>query len=122
MRLIALLTGQDKMTNVIYQEGRSSTPAVGGSSGSSNPPLLAAGCFTFSLPQRQSELRFVREMNGRGASVDFVKENTSFTTGSEDPRSTQMFTILSAFAQFERSLIREKQRELTGQSWQKSLV
>ena len=35
----------------------------------------------------------------------------SFTAGSEDPRSTLMLTMLSAFAQFERSLIKERQRE-----------
>lgn len=56
-------------------------------------------------------LRLVREMNGRGVSVDFIKESISFTAGGEDPRSTLMFTMLSAFAQFERSLIRERQRE-----------
>lgn len=56
-------------------------------------------------------LRLVREMNDRGVSVEFIKENISFTAGSEDPRSTLMFTMLSAFAQFERSLIRERQRE-----------
>ena len=56
-------------------------------------------------------LKLVREMNDRGVSVDFIKENMSFTAGSEDPRSTLMFTMLSAFAQFERSLIKERQRE-----------
>ncbi len=56
-------------------------------------------------------LRLVREMNGRGVSVEFIKENMNFTAGSDDPRSTLMFTMLSAFAQFERSLIRERQRE-----------
>lgn len=56
-------------------------------------------------------LRLVREMNDRGVSVEFIKENMSFTVGSNDPRSTLMFTMLSAFAQFERSLIRERQRE-----------
>ena len=56
-------------------------------------------------------LRLVREMNDRGVSVQFVKENMSFTVGKDDPRSTLMFTMLSAFAQFERSLIRERQRE-----------
>jgi len=35
----------------------------------------------------------------------------NFTAGSDDPRSTLMFTMLSAFAQFERSLIKERQRE-----------
>ncbi len=56
-------------------------------------------------------LRLVREMNDRGVSVEFVKENMSFTVGRDDPRSILMFTMLSAFAQFERSLIRERQRE-----------
>ncbi len=56
-------------------------------------------------------LRLVREMNDRGVSVEFIKENMSFTAGSEDPRSVLMFTMLSAFAQFERSLIKERQRE-----------
>ena len=56
-------------------------------------------------------LRLVREMNDRGVSVEFIKENMSFTAGSEDPRSILMFTMLSAFAQFERSLIKERQRE-----------
>jgi DNA invertase Pin-like site-specific DNA recombinase len=56
-------------------------------------------------------LRLVREMNDRGVSVEFVKENMSFTAGSDDSRSILMFTMLSAFAQFERSLIRERQRE-----------
>ena len=56
-------------------------------------------------------LRLVREMNNGGVSVEFIKENMSFTAGSDDPRSTLMFTMLSAFAQFERSLIRERQRE-----------
>lgn len=56
-------------------------------------------------------LRLVREMNDRGVSVQFVKENMSFTAGNEDPRSILMFTMLSAFAQFERSLIKERQRE-----------
>jgi DNA invertase Pin-like site-specific DNA recombinase len=56
-------------------------------------------------------LRLVREMNNRGVSVEFIKESMSFTAGSDDPRSTLMFTMLSAFAQFERSLIKERQRE-----------
>ncbi len=56
-------------------------------------------------------LRLVREMNDRGVSVEFIKENMSFNAGGDDPRSILMFTMLSAFAQFERSLIRERQRE-----------
>jgi len=56
-------------------------------------------------------LRLVRELNDKGVSVEFVKENMEFTAGSEDPRSALMFTMLSAFSQFERALIKERQRE-----------
>lgn len=55
--------------------------------------------------------RIIRELNDRGASVQFVKENMSFSAGKEDPRSTLLFTVLAAFAQFERSLIKERQKE-----------
>jgi hypothetical protein len=41
----------------------------------------------------------VRELNDKGVSVEFVKENMIFTAGKEDPRPTLMFTMLSAFAQ-----------------------
>lgn len=56
-------------------------------------------------------LRIVRELNDKGVSVRFNKENMAFSAGKDDPRSMLMFTMLSAFAQFERSLIRERQRE-----------
>jgi len=56
-------------------------------------------------------LRTVRELNGKGVSVQFAKENMLFAAGGNDPRSTLMFTMLSAFSDFERSLIRERQRE-----------
>ena len=56
-------------------------------------------------------LRLAREMNERGVSVQFIKENISFTASNDDPRSTLMFTMLSALAQFERALIKERQRE-----------
>jgi len=54
--------------------------------------------------------RLVRELNTKGVSVVFVKENMNFS-GTDDPRSVLMFGILGAFAQFERALIRERQRE-----------
>lgn len=56
-------------------------------------------------------LRVVRELNNKGVTVQFMKENMVFTAFSEDPRSVLMMTMLTAFAQFERSLIRERQRE-----------
>jgi len=56
-------------------------------------------------------LRIVRELTGKGVSVKFVKENMTFDNEGADPRNMLMFTMLGAFAQFERSLIRERQRE-----------
>lgn len=56
-------------------------------------------------------LRLVREMNERGITVQFVRENMFFASGKDDPRISLMFTMLGAFAQFERELIKERQRE-----------
>jgi DNA invertase Pin-like site-specific DNA recombinase len=56
-------------------------------------------------------LRLVRELNGKGVTVQFVKESITFDAKTDDPRSTLMFTMLSAFSQFERALIKERQRE-----------
>lgn len=56
-------------------------------------------------------LRLVRVMNDKGVTVQFVKENMNFAAGKDDPRANLMFAMLGAFAQFERSLIKERQRE-----------
>jgi DNA invertase Pin-like site-specific DNA recombinase len=56
-------------------------------------------------------LRLVRELNEKGVTVQFVKENMTFSAGKDDPRTTLMFMMLSAFSQFERALIRERQKE-----------
>jgi DNA invertase Pin-like site-specific DNA recombinase len=56
-------------------------------------------------------LRIVRELTGRGVCVTFYKEGLRFGAGSADPMATLMLTLLGAFAQFERALIRERQRE-----------
>lgn len=52
----------------------------------------------------------VEELTGRGVSVSFVKEGMTFT-GNEDPMATLMLQLLGAVGQFERALIRERQRE-----------
>lgn len=54
--------------------------------------------------------RIVRELNERGVSVEFVKNHLTFSGGS-DPTARLMLTMLGAFAEFERELIRERQRE-----------
>lgn len=56
-------------------------------------------------------LRLVRELTEKGVAVEFVKENMTFRPGADDPRSTLMFMMLSAFSQFERAIIRERQKE-----------
>jgi DNA invertase Pin-like site-specific DNA recombinase len=55
-------------------------------------------------------LRIVRELTGRGVSVEFVKNNLTFS-GNADPMAKLMLTMLAAFGEFERDLIRERQRE-----------
>ncbi|WP_238914237.1 recombinase family protein [Achromobacter insolitus] len=45
------------------------------------------------------------------ADLHFVKENLTFSGNKADPMQTLMATMLGAFAQFERSMIRERQRE-----------
>src|SRR3982750_512348 len=55
-------------------------------------------------------LRMVRELTSNGVAVEFVKERLTFR-GKDAPMDTLMLTMLSAFAAFERSLIRERQRE-----------
>lgn len=54
--------------------------------------------------------RIVRELTGRGVSVRFVKESLTFT-GEDSPMAILLLSMMGAFAEFERSLIRERQRE-----------
>jgi DNA invertase Pin-like site-specific DNA recombinase len=54
--------------------------------------------------------RIVRELNSRGVSIELV-ENRLIFGGSADPPAQLMLTMLRAFAEFERELIRERQRE-----------
>jgi DNA invertase Pin-like site-specific DNA recombinase len=42
--------------------------------------------------------------------LEFVKEHLSFT-GDDSPMASLMFSVLGAFAEFERALIHERQRE-----------
>ena len=46
----------------------------------------------------------------RGVHVRFEKENLTFT-GEDSPMSQLLLSVMGAFAQFERDLIRERQRE-----------
>lgn len=55
--------------------------------------------------------RIVRELKAKEVTVQFIKERLTFSAGTDSPMDELMFSMLAAFAQFERSLIRERQRE-----------
>jgi DNA invertase Pin-like site-specific DNA recombinase len=54
--------------------------------------------------------RIVIALTRKGVHVEFVKEHLTFT-GEDSPMSMLMLSVMGAFAEFERSLIRERQRE-----------
>jgi DNA invertase Pin-like site-specific DNA recombinase len=54
--------------------------------------------------------KIVLDLTSRGVHVQFVKENLTFT-GEDSPMSNLLLSLLGAVAEFERSLIRERQRE-----------
>ena len=55
-------------------------------------------------------LHTVQSLNERGVVVEFVKEALVFT-GEDSPMSKLMLTIMGGVAEFERSMIRERQLE-----------
>jgi len=52
----------------------------------------------------------VKELTQRGVEVSFVKENLTFT-GRDEPISMLLLNVIGAVAEFERSIIRERQAE-----------
>jgi len=54
--------------------------------------------------------RIVQNETRRGIHVQFIKENLTFT-GEESPMANLMLSVLGAVAQFERDLIKERQKE-----------
>lgn len=55
--------------------------------------------------------KLVEDLTARGVGLDLVKERLSFAPGQVDPFATLLRQVLGAFAQFERALIKERQRE-----------
>lgn len=63
------------------------------------------------LARNLDDLRaLVKGLTHRGVRVEFVKEGLVFT-GEDSPMANLMLSVMGAFAEFERSLIRERQRE-----------
>ena len=63
------------------------------------------------LARNLDDLRaLVREFTDAGIAVEFVREHMTFT-GKDSPMQQLMLSLLGAVAEFERALIRERQRE-----------
>ena len=63
------------------------------------------------LARNLGDLReIVTKVTGKGAVIEFMKEQLTFT-GEENAMSNLLLNVMGAFAEFERSLIRERQRE-----------
>ena len=56
-------------------------------------------------------LKLVEELTGRGLTVHFLKEGKIFRGDSTDAMDKLMLSMLGAFAEYERCLIRDRQRE-----------
>jgi DNA invertase Pin-like site-specific DNA recombinase len=54
--------------------------------------------------------RVVQGLTGRGVRIEFVKEGLVFT-GDDSPMANLMLSVMGAFAEFERALLKERQRE-----------
>lgn len=63
------------------------------------------------LARNLDDLRLlVQKLTKRGVRIEFVKECLTFT-GEDSPMSNLMLSVMGAFAEFERALIGERQRE-----------
>lgn len=63
------------------------------------------------LARNLDDLRqLVQTLTKRGVRIEFVKESLHFT-GEAMPMQQLMLSVMGAFAEFERALIRERQRE-----------
>jgi DNA invertase Pin-like site-specific DNA recombinase len=54
--------------------------------------------------------RIVQTLTLRGVRIEFVKEGLTFT-GEDSPMANLLLSVMGAFAEFERALLRERQRE-----------
>lgn len=64
------------------------------------------------LARSMTDLRqIVDRVVEKGATLEFIHERMVFSKDAADPRSTLMLSILGSFAEFERSIIRERQME-----------
>lgn len=63
------------------------------------------------LARNLEDLRkIVQSQTKRGVRVEFIKEGLSFS-GEDSPMAHLMLSVMGAFAEFERTLLKERQRE-----------
>jgi DNA invertase Pin-like site-specific DNA recombinase len=63
------------------------------------------------LARNLDDLRqIVQNLNKQKIKIQFIKENLIFT-GEDSPMSNLLLSVMGAFAEFERSLIKERQKE-----------
>jgi DNA invertase Pin-like site-specific DNA recombinase len=63
------------------------------------------------LARNLDDLRkLVNSLTSRNIKIQFVKESLTFT-GDDNPMSILLLSVMGAFSEFERSLIKERQRE-----------
>lgn len=73
------------------------------------------------LARNLDNLRYlVQLLTKKGIEVEFVKEHLTFT-GKDSPMTQLMLSVMGAFAEFERALIKERQREGIAIAKQKGL-
>jgi DNA invertase Pin-like site-specific DNA recombinase len=54
--------------------------------------------------------RIVQTLTGKGVRIECIKEHLAFT-GEDSPMANLMLSVMGAFAEFKRALIKERQRE-----------
>ena len=70
------------------------------------------------LARNLDDLRaLVQGLTRKGVRVEFIKESLGFS-GEDSPMANLMLSVMGAFAEFERSLIRERRREGTAMAKQ----
>lgn len=63
------------------------------------------------LARNLEDLRhLIRTMTGKGVRIELIKENLTFS-GESSPMAQLLLNVMGSFAEFERALIRERQRE-----------
>lgn len=63
------------------------------------------------LARNLDDLRLlVKTLTNKGIHIQFIQENIVFT-GEDSPMSQLLLSVMGAFAEFERALIKERQRE-----------